>query len=108
MKHNKLKQQKGETLVETLAALLIATLSVMMLTSAITAGARINLKNREADQKITDDLKAAEECTDSLGDKTLVIQFNGMDKIQTAVTLYGQGDGKFASYQIEPAEGETP
>ena len=101
MLRKKLKQQKAETLVETLAALLIATLSVMMLTSAITAGARINAKNREADEKMAAQMKAAEGRENSLGEKTLQLKVSEATPKEITVILYGKSDGKLAAYEIK-------
>ena len=45
----KLQNRHGETLIETLTALLIATLVCLFLATAIVTGSRVNAKVREAD-----------------------------------------------------------
>lgn len=45
----KLQNRRGETLIETLTALLIATLVCLFLATAIVTGSRVNAKVREAD-----------------------------------------------------------
>ena len=46
---NKLREKSGETLVETLAALLVATLVLLFLSTAIVTAARINKKVKDTD-----------------------------------------------------------
>ena len=117
----KLKQQKGETLVETLAALLIATLSVMMLTSAITASARINNQYRKADERMAAELQAAESQSD--GDmfganeedskRELEFVFTSSEDGIVEVILYGQKatadkrEGEVISYKPVPQDDEV-
>lgn len=117
----KLKQKKGETLVETLAALLIATLSVMMLTSAITASARINNQYRKADERMAAELQVAERKSDEdmLGvdeassKKDIQFQFSSSGIEEVEVILYGQKatadkrEGEVISYKPAP-QGGTP
>lgn len=98
---SKLKQQLGETLVETLVSLLIATLSVMMLTAAITGSAKINSQNKEADAAYAKELKRAEsyDISEYPAQTTYIdIEINGK-VVEKAVKLYGGADGKFASYK---------
>ena len=45
----KLQNRRGETLIETLTALLIATLVCLFLATAIVTGSRVNAKVRETD-----------------------------------------------------------
>lgn len=46
---DKLRTKRGETLVETLAALLVATLVLLFLSTAIVTAARINKQVRDTD-----------------------------------------------------------
>lgn len=103
----KLKQQKGETLVESLVALLIATLSVMMLTAAITGSARVNKQNRDSDKSYAGDLKKVESYDSTPGNMVetgLVFDFNDGSPIEIIVELYG-GTGKLASYKAKEDSG---
>ena len=47
----KLRQIQGETLIETLVSLLIAVLSVLLLSTAVLASSKINQQTREMDEK---------------------------------------------------------
>ena len=105
----KLKQQKGETLVESLVAMLIATLSVMMLTAAITGAARVNRTNRDADEKYVQDLEYAEyaeyaENFENVIESGITITFTFEDSLEAFSVkkegnLYGLQDGELASYK---------
>ena len=104
-----LKQQKGETLVETLVALLIATFSVMMLTASITSSARINKQNSNADDKYTEELKRVESYEADAGFEAKEIQIkfdfgNGTTIVKDAI-LYGGEDGRLASYKAKEEAG---
>lgn len=46
---NKIKSRKGETLIETLSAILIMLLVVLFLTTSIVSAQKMNRKVREAD-----------------------------------------------------------
>ena len=105
----KLKQQQGETLVETLVSLLIATLSVMLLTAAITASARINKQNKEADKIYAEELKRVEsyEATadNPMQNKSIKIDFGNGIVVEKEIELYGGMQGKFASYKAKEDDG---
>ena len=108
----KLKQKSGETLMETLVSMLIAVLCIGLLSSAIMAAANINKQTRELDQKFSDELNAVEGRTDEVTktDKNLVISFQPADGTSAytenaTVTVYGDEDGAFLSYDYE---GDTP
>lgn len=60
MKWNKIKSNKGETLIETLVSILIAALSVALLTTSVMAAARMNKTARDADAEFYKKLEAAE------------------------------------------------
>ena len=56
----KLKQKKGETLVEALVSLLIIVLAMGLLSSSVMASAKINDSNRKMDEEFNEDLMRAE------------------------------------------------
>jgi len=56
----KLRDGRGETLVEVLASVLICALSVALLFGSVMASANIDLKTRELDQQYYEDLTKAE------------------------------------------------
>lgn len=59
----KLKSQRGETLVELLASILISTLSVGLLLGAVAVSANLNQQTEQADETFYDALTAAESRT---------------------------------------------
>lgn len=59
----KLKQDKGETLIESLVSMLIAVLSMGMLCTSVMASAKINAANEKADKIFAYQLNAAETMT---------------------------------------------
>ena len=107
----KLKQKSGETLVETLFAMLIAVLSMSLLCSAVMAASNINMQTRELDEAYEDELNAVEGMDDSVKKSTnqsLVITFypDGQSSYSvytseidgSSVTIYAEDDGEFLSY----------
>lgn len=56
----KLKQKKGETLIEVLVSLMIALICMGILTLSVTTAARLNLETRRFDEAYSDDLQKAE------------------------------------------------
>lgn len=104
----KLKCNRGETLVEVLAAILIGALSVALLFTAVMASARMDKTARETDGKYKDVLAAAEGRTTvfnpfadtvSDDDKKVTVA-NGSSEANVSVTFYG-GDGAL-SYALAP------
>ena len=108
----KLKQKKGETLIETLFSLMIAVLCIGLISGAVTASANINRQTRELDKKYADELNAVEGMSDgiSTSEKDVVISFQPKDGSQSyteeaKVTVYGDENSTFLSYDYE---GEAP
>lgn len=98
----KVQKQSGETLIESLVAILISVLSISMLTTCIMASGRINAKNAEADEKYHAELRHAEaRLPEDSKDATLKIDYNSVGLPDTIVdiTLYGKDDGAFLSYE---------
>lgn len=96
----KLTSQRGETLIETLVSLLVAVLSVGILTSAMTVSARINKSNREADKKYAQELQNAEGLLVSNSAVQVELHFEH-ETTSAGAILYG-GDGSFVSYLPQP------
>lgn len=108
----KLKQKRGETLMETLFSMLIAVLCIGLLSSAVTAAANINQKTRELDEKYNDELNKVEGMSSGVAttDKTVVITFEHQDgegnfTEEVIVTVYGDEESAFLSYDYE---GDAP
>lgn len=94
----KLTNQRGETLVELLAAILIAALSVGLLLGSVAASSAMNRKARENSQQFYEKLSAAENRQTSAGTGVIKIH-EGTTEIPISIQLYG-GDGLY-SYGIQ-------
>ena len=98
----KLKTQSGETLVETLAAILIISLIFLFLATAIVTGARINAKLRETD--VSFQYEDSAETGDLMLD---VRRSNGGSVEQYTVREYAassdaDGDPQYHYYKYQP------
>ena len=104
----KLKNQNGETLIESLTSVLIAVMAMGILASSLTTSARINYQNREADKKYAEDLMYAEGYLSGTGHEpqlsvNCTISFEGSLSVNKTVTLYGGTDSSFVSYnEVSP------
>ncbi len=58
---NSKRNTKGETLIETLVAIIILTVSAMLLAEVTTSSTRINLRVEEADEEYRDALETVEK-----------------------------------------------
>lgn len=105
----KLKEKKGETLVESLVAMLIALLSMVMLTSCTTAAANMNAATRAMDKKFNEELKRAEGLMAEAGYDAKPIEvkltFDTCGVKTADVTLYGGDTGTFAAYEYAGGSG---
>ncbi len=101
----KLKQQIGETLIESLVALMIAILSMALLSTAVLTAANVNKATREADEEYASELQQAEGLQGIPEEATVKITFGNGSVEQATVSLYG-GEGDFISYDYEPEESE--
>lgn len=102
----KLKSNRGETLVEVLASILIGALSVALLFTAVMASVNMDRTAKETDSKYKEVLAAAEGRTAEFDpfapaatDKTVKVA-NGSSVANVPVTFYG-GDGAL-SYALAP------
>lgn len=102
----KLKQKKGETLVETMFSLMIAVLCVGLIYSAVLSATRINQDVRKLDEKYDSELIAVEGFLEEgvkVTEKDVVITFqypNEENKYteEVKVSVYGNDDSAFLSY----------
>lgn len=105
----KLKEKKGETLVESMVAMLIALLSMVMLTSCTTAAANINAATKEMDKKFNQELIRAEGLMVEDGyeakDIGIKLSFDTCGTETADVTLYGGDSGTFAAYEYDAGGG---
>lgn len=94
----KLKNKKGETLIETMVALLIAILAVGLVATSSIAASKMNEANREADKKFRQDLELVETHTAGKELQQMIIIFGDGSHSIIDVNVYGR-DCVFASYE---------
>ena len=86
----KLKNNRGETVVEVLASILIAALSVALLFGAVMASVNMDLSAQETDQKLYAGLNTAQVQKDTSSSGTVTISGNSFSK-NVSVNFYGSG-----------------
>lgn len=101
----KLKSRRGETLVEVLASILVATLSVGLLLGAVAVSAHLNHQAEGADEIFYEALTAAESRAGSGTGGTVTITEGGRTA-EIPVQIYGDED--LYAYAIAPAGGDAP
>jgi hypothetical protein len=95
----KLKQNKGETLMEALMSLLIAVLAIGLVATAAMAATNINKNTNIADDAFAEELEKAEIYTaTTIEVKKLTIDFGGGSTVEVNVDVY-VGGSRFASYK---------
>lgn len=99
----KLKQNKGESLLEALVSMLIAVLAMGLITTAVLAAGSMNKSNREADQKFSKELEQVETYVAEKQSKQMIIIFADGSQKTVYVDVYGK-DGRFASFKQEVDE----
>lgn len=102
----KLRARSGETLTETLCAVLVMSLSSVLLATMISAAAHMNASALEKDRALYTELTAAEARSAAKSEpKAVYVTINGT-KVTFAATYYGDKDGALTSYAV-PAKGGT-
>lgn len=103
---SKLNNRSGETLAETLIAVLISALALVLLLSMITASSRL-IQNGEAKmQEMYDGSKKIEQAEITPTVATVKINDNALDglgKISVNVKLYKDADSSLSKYEYNPA-----
>lgn len=94
----KRRNAKGETLIETLSAIAIFSLSAMLLAGATVSASSINLKIEENDKTYRSNLKSVEN-QESYRAGEIKILKNGTVSYTYDVNYYGDLDG-MASYEM--------
>lgn len=99
---------KGETLVETLAAILIASLSTMMLLTATITASKINRSAASSDESFLQQQYTAEQQGTDENRSSVTIKSAGNSQVYGTydVDHYGK-DGKLQSYVLIQPEGGT-
>lgn len=106
----KLRQKKGETLIEALVSLLIVLLSVGMISTCLLTATNINMQTKEADETYNQQLQHAEGLIEEEGyeaeEVEVQIKFQSGDNKTVKVKLYGGKESSFAAYDygIEVSE----
>lgn len=101
----KLRSRAGESLVESLAAILVVTMASIVMYSMVTAAADINLKAKRNDQAVQEQMAVAErgEGTSTQGVIRMYIQDGASEAIVATVPVdvYGGfSDGELYAYYV--------
>ena len=90
-----LKDKRGESLVESLAAILIFTMASIIMYSMVTTAARINAQARDREAEVQTQLVAAEsaETVTDTGTVTMTIDAAGKQVAKYDVNIYGGAAG---------------
>lgn len=100
----KLCSRKGESLIESLAAILVVTMASIVMYSMVTSAADINTKAKNNDLAVQEQLAVAErgDDPDDDGTITMVIRVDGRneDVASLPVDIYGN-DGELFSYFVK-------
>ena len=102
----KLRSSRGETLVEVLASILVAALSVGLLMAGIAVSVRINRRAEQADDAFYAALTAAEGRTAGTSSGAFVTVAEGEKQASLSVQVYGE-EGLW-SYALAPEGGDGP
>lgn len=106
---NKLRSRKGETLTETLVALLIVGLSSVVLASMIGAASRMGVQAKEQDEKLRDAVTAVETQPDEAKtgetDSKVQVTIGSNPAEDFTVAYYSDADGTLYSYRYEKSTG---
>ena len=101
----KLRSRAGESLVESLAAILVVTMASIVMYSMVTAAADINLAAKRNDQAVQEQMAIAEraETPDDTGIINMYIKAEGSNKNVASVTvnIYGEDGGLFSYFAPE-------
>lgn len=98
MKH-KLRSQSGETLVETLFAMLIVVLSITMLAGAIVTAARVNKSSRDLHTSFVTVDEVGVSNIDEVSDvKVTIVRTDGSDSVVDVNGFQTKDDNKYCFY----------
>lgn len=104
----KLRNKAGESLVETLCAILVFTMASVVMFTLVNTAANINKEVKELDARNQAHLIAVEKGEASAKNGTAVITFsmNGSAVVSTRVDIYGGKDDSLYTYFVQPAPTE--
>lgn len=104
MKHRRKRLgHRGETLTETLVAIVIISLSSVLLASMVGAASRMNAAVLERDRVFYAELSQAERQLTPRASGTVTVRIGG-EAVEFPVTVYGAGG--LVSYALEGRDGD--
>lgn len=99
---DKLQKEQGETLIEVLASILIASLSVALLFGSVMTSSRIDREAAEQDQEYYQGLSNAESRSGTVVSGTIKLENQNNSQVQSCdVEIYG-GAGMYSYKRSEP------
>ena len=103
----KLKSKAGESLIESLAAILIFTMASIVMYSMVTTAADINRTAKEMDEANQQHMIAVEMGLPEAqnGSATITFSLDGTQIAQTPVDIYGGTDGSLFTYFVQDSTG---
>lgn len=96
----RLKAHRGESLVETLAAILVSALAIVMLSTGVATATRLNVNAHESEDSIRTSMKAAEVAGSSevvASNQQIRVTPDGGTSQTYNVVVYGSADDGSAS-----------
>lgn len=98
----KLKSKAGESLIESMAAILIFTMASIVMYSMVTTAADINRTAKEMDEANQQHLIAVEKGLPGAknGSADITFSLNGTEIAETNVDIYGGQDGSLYTYFV--------
>ena len=101
----KLRSRAGESLIESLAAIVIFTLASLVMYSMVTAAADINMTAKETDRAVQEQMVVAERAEADAASGTVsmsIVDAEGNEKniCTVAVDIYGE-DGDLYAYFVK-------
>ncbi len=99
----KLKSKAGETLVESLAAILIFTMASIVMYSMVTAAGDINRTAKELDQQVQQQMVDVEkgEASCKTGSGTVTMTLNSLEIAKVQVDIYGGEDDSLFAFFVQ-------
>lgn len=107
----KFRSRAGESLVESLVAILIFTLASIVMYTMVTTAADINMTAKEADRDIQAQLVVAEQAETVTSTGKITISLGSTSVMEVDVNIYGDAESTLYSYfadSTEATEETTP
>ena len=103
----KLKSKAGESLIESLAAILIFTMASLVMYTMVTTAADLNRTAKEMDEANQQHLIAVEKGLPGAqnGSADITFSLNGTKIAETKVDIYGGDDGSLFTYFVQDPTG---